>query len=130
MQTMINVSRKLLVLSNFNLIFGLAFLIHIISIWYNSLHPENPSVKIYKMNLRDIEFPITLDLCLQEIYKNKKKFNNVGYAQKIAYFKGESWYGKNIYGWSGHTKNGSTLSSVQGKHSYLDLIVNSNFPRF
>ena len=112
---MINFSRKLL--SNFNLIFGLAFLIHIISNWYNSLHPEHPSVMIYKMKLRDIEFPITFDLCVQEIEEPFERFNNVGYLTKYNYFKGKSFFGKNIYGWSGHTKTGSTLNSVQGELS-------------
>ena len=112
-----NISRKLRAVINFNLIFGLAFIIHVISIWYNLVHPEHPSVWIYKMNLRDIEFPITFDLCVQEKEEPFERFNNVGYSNKYNYFRGKSNYEKHehFYGWSGHTETGSTLSSVQGK---------------
>ena len=55
---------------NWNLILNFSLSIvcflHIISILINYLNPENPSVKKYEKNLKDIDFPVIFKLCFQK----------------------------------------------------------------
>ena len=80
------------------------------------LYPEEPSVKTYKKDLKDIDFPMTLRLCLQleTIDGNDKNIKPFGYRNIREYFRGKSVYNDSIMGWAGHLENHSSLGSVEG----------------
>ena len=98
-----------------NLFFFFAFTIHIVFLTYKQKYPDNPSVKIYKRPLSDIVFPITLKFCITDLGEAPAaKYQKYGYWNVWPFFLGQGRHGGNIFGWNGHTKNGSTIGTVQG----------------
>ena len=84
----------------------------------NYLYPENPNVKKYIKDLKDIEFPVILKLCFEK--ENEDEIlQTFGYNYMFDFYRGKSMYNKNVYGWNGHTKNGATLGSVEGNFETL-----------
>ena len=100
----------------FNLSFALVFFAHAAIITYNILFPSNPSVKVYKKDLKDIDFPLALKLCVEERKDFHKRYQDLGYNSIYKFFRGMSRYESRWLGWSGHSSsgNGSTLGSVNG----------------
>ena len=90
--------------------------IHIYTILRDMLNPKEPSFKTYKKMLQEIDFPISLRLCLEfpEIGGIDKSLEPFGYRNTRDYFIGKSIYNESIIGWSGHFKNGSANQSVKG----------------
>ena len=99
-----------------NLFFFVAFLVHIVTIGYDMIFPNNPSVRIYEKELREIDFPITFKLCVKDS-NDILRYNRLGYSDESRFFYGRSKFNKYTYGWNGHTANVSTVGSVQGKRS-------------
>ena len=97
-------------------IFGIAFLVHSSVLIYTKLNPSLPKIKYYNKNLKDIDFPIAFQFCIEE--KNTddklKLALDLGYTDLFDFFKGKSKFNDMIVGWSGHTENGSTIGSVAG----------------
>ena len=99
---------------------------------YMQKYPENPSVKIYKTPLKEIVFPITLKFCIKDLVaKPEARYQKYGYWNVWPFFLGQAMYGGNIFGWNGHTKNGSTIGTVQGtasiKRPLIKKLFNFNF---
>ena len=99
-------------------------LVHISQILLDMIYPAEPSVRTYKENLNDIEFPMTLRLCLElKEGRNDSILKDLGYANIRDYFKGISMYNESIIGWAGHSKDGSsTLASVEGRTKGYKII--------
>ena len=93
----------------------LIFIIHIIHLVYLTLYPELPDIKNYNKELKDIDFPVSFMICIDEQNSSSKKFKEFGYNDSYAFFNGESMFNTSLIGWSGHTINGSTFESVEGK---------------
>ena len=100
----------------FNLSFALVFFIHAAIIAYSIRFPSNPSVKVYKKDLKDITFPIALKLCVDERKDFHKRYRDLGYDSVYKFFRGISKYEQSWLGWAGHRPDGdgSTLGSVNG----------------
>ena len=100
----------------FNLSFVLAFFVHAAIIAYSITFPSNPSIKVYKKDLKDIAFPIALKLCVEERTDFHKRYRDLGYDSVYKFFRGMSVYERIWLGWSGHGSNGdgTTLGSVNG----------------
>lgn len=101
-----------------NFCFVMACVVHNMFIIYNSANPENPEIMIYNKNIRDIEIPISLLLCLSyadETIENDR-YKKVGYEDNIRFYSGTSIFNESIIGWFGHMENGSTYDSIEGKH--------------
>ena len=81
---------------------------------YNLQNPKYPSVRIYKKNLSDIEFPISFKLCVRELNNNNIRYQKHGYKNEYYYFLGESMFNENLFGWNGFTKTNKTFGSVEG----------------
>ena len=92
------------------------FIIHIIQLGFTTLYPELPDIKSYKKELKDIDFPVSFMVCLNEPNKTNGKFRDFGYNDLYAFFNGESMFNSSIIGWSGHKRNGLTFESVEGKY--------------
>lgn len=106
----------------FNLSFAIAFFVHAAIIAYSISFPSNPSVKIYKKDLKDLKaFPIALKLCVEERTDFHKKYRDLGYDSVYRFFRGLSKYERSWLGWTGHSSNGdgTTLGSVYGNHLFL-----------
>ncbi len=95
-----------------NFIFASVFSIHIAFIGYRSVYPENPSVRVYETDLKDIEFPLSFKICLRE--HGFKRYQKVGYENTWSFFNGQPNYNKNYFGWAGRDRNKSTLGTVTG----------------
>ena len=91
--------------------FTIAFLVHIIFIGYSIKYPEHPSVMTYKKDLKDLQFPMTFQICIQAMENVDDRYHKIGYARDKQLFSGESKFSKTLYGWAGHTKNHTTLFS-------------------
>ena len=50
----------------------------------------------------------------------------MGYESDVAFFKGKSMYNESLYGWSGHTENGSTISNVEGNVLSIPISLNKH----
>ena len=97
-----------------NLFFFFAFTLHMLFIIYNQIYPDNPSLRMYKRPLEDIIFPITLKFCIRELENASARYQKYGYCNFWPFYLGQRCYGGNIFGWNGHTRNGSTIATVKG----------------
>ena len=103
------------------------FLFHIAMIEYNLQYPDYPSVKIYKKNIKDIEFPISFKLCVRELKNPNFRYIKIGYQNEMDYYKGVSMFNRNHFGWNGFTKTNATLGSVEGMKDLRSFILHKNF---
>ena len=95
-----------------NLMFAIPFVIQMMSIWNSSAHPDYPSVRTSKKNLKDIEFPVSFKLCARDL-QNKKRYSNYGYSSEYKFFEGKS-SNASIRGWNGFSETNSSIGSVEG----------------
>ena len=65
----------------------------------------------YKKDLKDLQFPMTFQICIQAMENVDDRYHKIGYARDKQLFSGESKFSKTLYGWAGHTKNHTTLFS-------------------
>ena len=98
----------------FALYFGLQTLcvVHISYILFFTLNPTLPSIEIYEQDLKKVEFPLAFRVCVDE--KTYDKYTKIGYINDWEFFLGRSMYNKSMFGWNGHTENGTTIGSVKG----------------
>ena len=106
-----------------NIILIIVCFVHITINLINYLNPVVPNVRHYEKDIGDMEFPLDIKLCLSI---NDSMFHSLGYFDSYELFLGKSKFNKTIFGWSGHTEDGSTLASVQGSW----LFRFQNFSRF
>ena len=91
-------------------------MVHILMILDGYLYPENPSVRHYDKQLHEIDFPLIFKICYQF---PESKFHDFGYQDSYEFIAGRSMYNKSLYGWAGHTVNGTTISSPKGDIVYI-----------
>ena len=85
---------------------------------YRLIEPEFPIIQVEKKRLNDTEFPLIFHICLNE-HKTKTKedgnwYKPFGYNSAFDWFIGQSMYDYKNYGWSGHTKDGSSIGTTKG----------------
>ena len=115
MKTLLKQVEKLLLIS-----FTTACIVHFLFIGYSILFPELPETKVYNVDLKDIEFPLVFKLCVHDLLNPKKRFKDLGYGSFFAFYRGQSMYNHTLYGWSGHTENGSSLGSIKSRYFFSD----------
>ena len=101
-----------------NLLFAVVFIVHFSYILYYIAHPELADIKHYKKDLQDVEFPLSFELCVEELADSNKRYNEVGYSDVWTYFYGMSKFNSSIIGWAGHKEDGSTFGSVKGIETF------------
>ena len=105
-----------------NVVFMIAFFIHMFFITYSMIHPDTPTIKIYEKSLNEIEFPLSIKLCASEDSESDiMRHNNSGYERNFYFFLGQSMFNKSLIGWSGHTQDGSFLGPVKGKRNLISI---------
>ena len=75
---------------------------------FNELYPSIPSVKQYKADLGNIDFPVAVTICVREIFNETERYKAFGYATDWDLFSGVS-QGEGVFGWNGNFENGSSL---------------------
>ena len=104
-----------------NVVFLIVLIIHVFLVAFSMIYPSTPSVKVYKKTYNEIDFPISIKICATEDRdRDIKRHNVTGYQRSFKFFMGQSMYNGSLFGWRGHSKNGSILGSTQG-NSFLDL---------
>ena len=117
-------------------VFTIVFFVHIIRIGCDLYYPDNPHVKIYTKILKNMQFPISIRLCVREMENTTHRYNKIGYENEKYFFIGRSMFNKSLFGWKGHTykSNGALLGSVEGrfrvKRKLLFLIFRCPEKRF
>ena len=116
---------------NFSL--TIACFAHVGNILYAFLNPENPTVKQYEKRLDEIEFPLTFKYCLT-LANESQIIRNLGYKLIWEYYYGQSFYNRNLYGWTGHTPDndsGTIFQTPEGMNcpSEIHDCLSLNFVR-
>ena len=105
--------KRLINLINFTLL--IICIINSCDVFYKLVNPELPSIHEYETKLKDIEFPISFKICLNDPKNTHDRYQKIGYKDVYRFFKGTSKYNKSHVGWSGHTKDGATIGTTEGK---------------
>ena len=92
-----------------NSFFTILCLLHIFVNLHVTLYPPNPDIRVYDKALKDVSFPILFKLCGKEIRNSSERFKIFGYQDEINFFGGKSLFSEIVFGWNGHTENGSTI---------------------
>ena len=102
-----------------NFLFIAICCVHVGIIVFIFINRCNPDIKVYEQELKDIEFPVAIILCVDKIENSSQEYKDVGYADLETFFTGFGKFNSNM-GWGGHLENGSTLGTVE---SLLDQIA-------
>ena len=114
-----------------NLVLSIVCSVHIVCITINIIDPKLPEIRQYKNDLKDIEFPVSFQICVDEINPNNSIFKDFGYEGLHEFFKGESRFNSSVIGWAGHMDNKSTFESVEGETNHLiSDLTQCNFQKF
>ena len=81
---------------------------------YRLLNPELPSIQVYETNLADIEFPLSFEICLEELNESEERYKKFGYQNFGYFYFGVSQFNYSLVGWNGHTEDGGTIASTEG----------------
>ena len=96
-----------------NTLFTLFCIANIVLIIHDMVHPKYPDVRIYTDDVKNIEFPLSFRLCIDQ--RNESRFHNFGYDDLTTFYRGRSVYNDSVYGWFGHRMNGSTFGGPEVK---------------
>ena len=96
-----------------NFIIVVVCIVHISLTGYKVLFPDLPSIRIQDKSLKDIDFPLFIQMCVSEIEKTDI-FTHFGYDNEIEFYFGKSAYNDSLFGWNGHLPNGSTIGTIKG----------------
>ena len=66
---------------------------------YYELYPDIPSVKQYKEDLRNINFPVSFTICvLREIFNETERYKAFGYDGYWDFYSGKSHIREGVFG--------------------------------
>ena len=105
-----------------NIIFVVGCLVHVGLNGYYILYPPLPEIKVYQVDLKNMDFPLTFKLCVTERENSYERYEKLGYRNDFNFFIGRSRHNRSLFGWNGHTEDGSTLGGVEGLE-YIAKIV-------
>ena len=91
----------------------LSFLVQMCFQLYEQVHPSQTETVLEDKKLDDIEFPVLFKICFKNSF-DLTKLEEAGYSSVSKYFSGVSKFNKSLYGWAGHTENGTVGEGVSG----------------
>ena len=94
----------------------IAFIVQMSILANNQIFPSDTVSHLEERSLDSIQFPVLFKICIKPAF-NMEELNKAGYESIWSYFIGQSKYNKSAFGWAGHTKDGHTNGSVEGKVS-------------
>ena len=80
----------------FDIFFSIIFLIHVSSIGYNILYPEVPEIVVQKRNLKEIDFPMSFRICVNELDDIRSRYQKFGYRHFYDFFRGKSMFNDSL----------------------------------
>ena len=94
--------------------------------------------KSNRRSLDQLEFPLSFLACAHQLTDMSRMYTSLGYADYWGFYTGRSRFNGSLYGWGGHTENGSSYGSVNGKSScshtyykqfisFLDILAEVSF---
>ena len=89
-----------------------------ISLIFSIVNQKDVLTEIEWAKLSEIEFPLIFKVCMKPGFDDQA-LNDMGYANNMAYFTGQSRFNSSIFGWAGHTPDGKVLSNVSGKQKFF-----------
>ena len=92
----------------------IAFIVQMCILANNQIYPKATVSHLEEMKLGEIEFPVLFKICIKPSF-DMKELHEVGYTNIWSYFMGQSRHNKSLFGWGGHTEDGKTIGSVQGR---------------
>ena len=106
-----------------NLSLFLLCIAHITMNGFFILYPDLPDIKVYKTNLKNIDFPLAFKFCVKEIENSLDRYTSLGYASDYHFFWGRSRFNDGLFGWGGHLANGSSIADVKGRFYVLFVSI-------
>ena len=101
-----------------NSVFTLVFLVHAAFIGYGIKYPDQPSIKLYKKDVNELDsFPISFKICVKELENPSERYEKVGYSTLWNFYKGIPDFSGSWVGWSGN-KTGNTRTTAEGTDFY------------
>ena len=104
-----------------SMILSLSCILHIGFIIKDILYPDLPEISIYKQDLKDIEFPVSFIICVDQLENDTLKYQEVGYKNVWRFYMGESMHNESIIGWRGHVENGTKYDTVEGSRKKISI---------
>ena len=86
------------------------------------LYPDLPEIKVYKTDLKNIDFPLAFKFCVKEIENSLDRYTSLGYASDYDFFWGRSRFNNSLFGWGGHLANGSSIADVKGRYTFYSYL--------
>ena len=97
-----------------NSVFTLVFFVHAAFIGYGIKYPDQPSIKLYKKDVNELDsFPVSFKFCINELENPLERYKKVGYSTIWNFYIGKQDYSGSWVGWSGN-KTGNTRTTVEG----------------
>ena len=96
-----------------NTVLVVTCLIHVYTIMYNNLYPNQTRSRVYKKKIQEIEFPLEFLLCVNH-ENDMEKYSRVGYRDNGYFFRG--FLNETTTGWGGlnASDNSSSYGTVKG----------------
>ena len=91
----------------------IAFTVQMMILASSQIYPSETVSHLEEKTLDSIEFPVLFKICIKPAF-NISELHKSGYKSIWSYFVGESRYNNSIFGWAGHTENGSIIGTVEG----------------
>ena len=91
-----------------NLVGTLCLVVHVFLIGMTQLNPTETHTTLETNTLDQMDLPVLFKICISPP-ANLTLLKSVGYKNLMSYILGRSAYNASIYGWAGHTPEGSPL---------------------
>ena len=92
----------------------LACILQVAFLIVEQISPTQTETSTKEVKMEEIEFPVIFKICFKNSF-DLDKVKEAGYKSVWDYFKGESKFNDSLYGWAGHTRNGSVGPGVKGE---------------
>ena len=103
-----------------NSVFTLVFLVHAAFIGYGIKYPDQPSIKLYKKDVNELDsFPVSFKFCVKELENPSERYKKVGYSNVWDFHKGLKDSSGSLVGWSGNN------TSVEGSYVVLFTLLST-----
>ena len=89
------------------------FIIQTFLLTMEHVNPTQTETHLEHIKLSEITFPAIFKFCFKNGF-NLEKLRASGYRNVLEYFEGRSKYNRSLFGWAGHTENGSVGFGIQG----------------
>ena len=80
--------------------------------------PNSTKTSIFEVQLEGV--PVVIKICPNPSF-NSTALQELGYLDNLNYYYGISKFNNSVFGWAGHTENGSIISTVEDVYHRVAL---------